>query len=327
MNSLNDLKIVSWNILAPELFMYFWRSSYGLAVIGDKKYYDNVNFNRIQNVVARLRSYDADIICLQEVTNNTYTYLNNLSIQQYIADTLNYSVVSQSFKQSKFKYGYPPNEQFLKYEVDSGVATLVKNNSNVKPIQRIIVAENFGASPLFKSGIGSPFTLDQFYLGQILFNVLNVHIRMQYPHISAPVNEVYTRISSVLNHLQLQNTIALGDFNAHSLIAGRELFTSNFYDTMYDQQGSDLIDDHVFIGNSLRKYQTIVQYDTSLQLLETNINTPASDPNIWKRADVKYTLSRHNNDLIYSSNVTSDHYPILVTLLLNRRRNITHNLI
>ena len=31
----SGLRIVVWNVLAPELLLYFWRSSYGLPLLPD----------------------------------------------------------------------------------------------------------------------------------------------------------------------------------------------------------------------------------------------------------------------------------------------------
>ena len=49
-----DAKIVSWNILAPELMFFFWRSSYGLEVHDNLEYYHTVHHMRIQNIIHTL---------------------------------------------------------------------------------------------------------------------------------------------------------------------------------------------------------------------------------------------------------------------------------
>ncbi len=269
---------LSWNVLAPELFMYFWRGSYGLLTSTHKKYYDNIQLNRINMMIQYIKGYDADILCLQETTNNIYPYLNNLSMQEYIAQQCDYTIVSNSYKKSPFRYDYPPVEQKRTYSVDSGVSTLVKNNSSVKFVKHIISAEDFGPSQLFPSGVGSPFSANYFVQHNHQFYVVNVHIRMQYPHIHLSLDEVYNRISTKLTNQQLQNTITMGDFNAHSLISGKELFTSDFYLSMFDRNGHELIDDHVFVGNQLGQYDINVGYGSDIQLLEMNTNIPSSTP-------------------------------------------------
>ncbi|SNW62646.1 Endonuclease/exonuclease/phosphatase family protein [Orpheovirus IHUMI-LCC2] len=329
-----NVRIVSWNILAPELLLYFWRGSYGLNISNDKFYYDDINKNRIDNIITKLREYNADIVCLQEITNLKYEYLEGKSIVEYISDKLDYYVVSESYKHSPFKYNYPPSEQLIRrtgsMEVDSGVATLLKMDSKVQLVENIGRAEDFkgvypreyedekASSNVFSSGVGSPFVLDLFEYEYRHFFVGNVHIRMQYPSILQPLNEVHNRISNVLSEDELRNMVLVGDFNAHGLQGARELFASDLHKYMFDEQGSELIDDHIFLGNDMRFYGRNIYYDKNVRLLNMDVNSNTADKNRWSIPQSKYNLSIENNELVNMKVITSDHYPIILTLDFSR---------
>lgn len=321
-NSNRDLKIVSWNVLAPELLLYFWRSSYGIDTpTNENIYYDDINEIRIINIVDYLRSYDADIICLQEVTDREYDFLNNMSIQDYIANNLGYTIVSESFKQSKMRYNYPPTEQNIRdpnKSFDSGVSTLIKNNTNIVFYENTIAtAETFGTSDLFNSGVGSPFTLDSFISNGVQFYLANVHVRMNYPHILKPLNEIYDRITSYIGKIGLRSTIIIGDFNAEELIPARELFASNFYDDMFNKEGYDLKLDHAMIGKNFMNYDIDMYHDMEMPLFEMKLNEPASNSRVWNNPNQKYNKSSLNNKIINDGFETSDHYPVILTLNLS----------
>lgn len=296
------MKIISWNILAHELMLYFWRSSYGLELAQTgKDGYLAVLEMRMNNIVEKLHEHDSDVICLQEITNTRYDILDGMTTHQYIAQELDYDIAGQGYKNSMFNYGLPPNEQTRKFSMDSGVATLVRKGLDYVHVSDV---NDFGKSPYFKSGDGSPFTLD--HINGIY--VCNMHVRMNYPNISS-VNEVYDRISSVLTHTQLQNTIALGDFNAGTVAANLDLMRSKFYQTMFDEQGHVLVEDHVFIGNNLRKAQVTVNMDASMPLLKMGVNKVASGVR-WTKPDTKYIRSEYNNKLLLTRTATTDH-PII----------------
>ena len=69
--------ICTLNVLSPELMLYFWRSSYGLPTLKENKDYDDVMKSRITNCVSYLKKIKPDVLCLQEITNKKYTYLNH----------------------------------------------------------------------------------------------------------------------------------------------------------------------------------------------------------------------------------------------------------
>ena len=321
------IKIVNWNILAPGLLFYFWRSSYGLNLTKNQETYNIIQKKRVDNILKYLSKYNADIMCLQEVTNEKYPYLDNLTIQEYIGQELGYEIISESFKLSPFKYDYPPTEQLQKYSMDSGVATLVKINSPIiNSTESIAHAEDFGQSKIFNSGIGSPFVVDKITLkNKKIIYLTNLHIRMEYPYIKRPLEEVYNRITQVLNKNQMKCMIVVGDFNAGGLKPAKDLFTSSFYNYLFDEQGHNLIDDHVFLGNNLRNYKINTEYDTSVILLDMNVNTPTSNPK-WKLPNTEYMLSNKNNQLVINDIITTDHYPIIIDIVFDKIKRVPHQI-
>lgn len=330
-----SLRIVNWNILAPGLLQYFWRSSYGLAVKDDNDtfydhaYYDNVQKTRLLNIVCKLKTYNADIICLQEVTSQRFEFLGNQTMQQYIAEQLGYVVVSGSFKGMPFNYSYPPTEQPSRnskdqLSMDSGVATLMKKDQHISHTKTLATAESFGTSEVFGKGYGSPFTVDEFVVdGQTIY-VVNTHIKMQYPGIAGPVNEIYERTSRVITPENQRYTIMTGDFNAGTLQAAKDLFRSNLYKNMFDIKGHEFIDDHVFIGNGLRMYQNSVEHDKTVKLLEMGLNKPPSNNKYWGQSDTSYKQSPTNNVLVDNRTATTDHYPIDVKIIFEKAQRQAH---
>ena len=308
---INSIKIMSINVLAPELMLYFWRSSYGIKVYS-KEQCDKIHKTRIDNIIKIIKREVPDVLCLQEVTNSTYQYLNNMKIGDYIGSFTNMYVINESFKDSIFKYNYPPMEQRTSYWCDSGVCTLLKDNLfYLKHVTDVANAETFGASKLFKSGVGSPMTVDLItYQGKSLY-IVNVHIRMMYPSIKLPLKEIYDRLLSL--KINLNDTIIIGDFNAHGKVPTKELFTSPFYKEMTDLLGSELVDDHVFIGNKLRNNKNSVKILTDVPLLEMDVNLPTSDRK-WGNKETPYTQSKVNNNLIETNKVSTDHAPIVCVL-------------
>src|SRR3990167_4827517 len=77
-------KILSWNILAHELMLYFWRSSYGLELVPS---YDTILKMRLDNIISKLAEHHADVICLQEVTDTIHEILGEKTTYQYISDS------------------------------------------------------------------------------------------------------------------------------------------------------------------------------------------------------------------------------------------------
>ena len=336
MQSERPVTIITWNILANELLLYLWRGSYGLEIRADgntdigRAYYNNIHRMRINNIIERLREYDADIICLQETTNVEYEYLGGKTTQKYIADAMGYEVVSNSYKNNPFTCNYPPYEQRFRglasqqLSMDSGVSTLLKTagaaiTANVKLVRNIATANSFPASVVFGKGSGSPFTLDKFIIKGFEFNIVNVHIKMEYPSIINPVKEVFDRISQRLTPHELVKTIVMGDFNAGAARASIELKESPFNEEMTDINREKFIDDHVFVGNNINRDNNVkIRYIEDISILEMNVNMPVLDKK-WKGpiAVQDYNQSEINNRLIYgqpieAGMVTSDHYPIRI---------------
>ena len=318
------LKICCWNILAPELMFYFWRSSYGLKVNDSKDYYNNITKKRIDNIVEYLKKGGFNVICLQEITDKIYPYLDNKTIQQYIADKMGFNLVSQAFKESVFEANLPPTEQQKDgdLKIDSGVSVIASKLITIKPVAN---SSEFGSSKQFKSGVGSPFTIDQIKMSEgfvdkqgdnksdVFYYLVNIHVRMNYPHILDSLNESFSRIKSKLTSQQLVWTIFLGDFNAHDSVASKELTNSDLHTHMFDIFGDMPVDDHIFIGRSIRHRYHHAYLDADIDLLEMGLNTPSTGQK-WIKADDDYKKSIPNQKLLDSGKATTDHYPIIATL-------------
>ena len=321
---MNNFRILSINVLAPESLLFFWRSSYGLSTDQYKsnQSYDEVNFNRIDQFLNYINRYLPDIICLQEVSDRDYDYLNfnglNQTIQNYIAKQLDYTVISQSFTNSIFQYNYPPIEQTRKFSVNLGVATLIKNNSQVKFLRNISTANLFGQSQIFKLGDGSPFTLDAFKIGKYIFNIVNVHIKMHNYHIGKSCEEVFLRLNHDLeNNYGWSKTIIVGDFNAHTSLCSAELKNSHLCSQMTDLTSHINIDSKILIGYNYQKHGFQVNYwiakDLPILIQNVNQSLPMMS-DLWQFPETQYCLSETNNQLIGNNLATADHYPMFINV-------------
>ena len=292
------MKIMSWNILAPGLFYFFWSSCYGLDAVQDNEYYDCLDKKRFDNILSVLKKHAAEVICLQEVIREPVEYLDGKTIQQFIADELGYVLVSESFKNAKFFYYYPPDSQpkkgaVHKLTLDSGVATLVRPDLYAK---NIATAETFGQSKIFEKppgNVGSPFTIDR--IGSDIY-IVNVHMKMKHPNIAEPLAEFYDRVSSELSLSKLGSTVFVGDFNAGTTEAAEDLSKSKLYCELRDMVGHQS-NNRVFIGNKLVNGSN-VDHDREVEIL-----TRGFHKNI-----------KANNRLVSEQIVTSDHYPYIATI-------------
>lgn len=305
------ITILNWNILAPGLLLFFWRGSYGLDLLAGRAEYDALNTSRLRNMKTLIEQYRPTVVTLQEVTNVRYAYLGDRTMQAYLADELGYRLINESFKKKPFNYDYPPREQTRGRHADSGVATLVRNDTRSAPIT------SAGKSTLFADGSnGSPYTVDRVQMGSETVYVANVHIRMEYPHIARPLQEVYDGIRSALTKKQLENTVVLGDFNAGNKKAATDLFRSPFYEHMFDERGHTMELDHVFVGNDLRRKRAVrtTYVPSGDSVLEMNLNRPAVGKQYRRDSGERYQRSVANNALIQQHSVTSDHEPMLVEI-------------
>jgi len=173
----DSLRIMSFNILAPGLFLYFWRGSYGLRLLGDADY-DAANRSRLDRVVEIIQAEAPDVLCLQETSDRRYSVLDDRTSQEYIAARLGYEIVSEASKDSPFFFSYPPHEQQRILSMDSGVCTLVNPEAGVKHVATVSTVNDYTGSNVFATGAGSPFVVDEFSLGALTFHVVNLHVRM-----------------------------------------------------------------------------------------------------------------------------------------------------
>jgi hypothetical protein len=164
------LRVVSLNILAPELLCYFWRSSYGLPLLPDARdYLGALTRRRMQCLALALRALvpPADVVCLQETGGDGteasggsgggggLESLDGLSTQAFLARELGLVIASQSCKDSEMRFGLPPAEQAVREEawraagarsVRTGVATLY-NPRTVRHAARVAAASTVALSP------------------------------------------------------------------------------------------------------------------------------------------------------------------------------------
>lgn len=353
------VRVMTWNILAPELMSYFWRSTYGLPVPAKpEEEIRAVTAARMSNIAAAIRAAKPDIVLLQE-TSDTAFFPDGKSCVAWIANATGLRVASGSSKGSRFHWGHPPAEQPGRgaphLSMDSGVTTLY-DPGTVAHVRSVATAETFGPSAVFGGkGWGSPFTVDAFAIlpiashataataaegsGSRPFVVVNTHIRMQFPHIAAPLEEVAARVRSALRTGSSgssssggaggsggggsevwKRVVLAGDVNAgHSAAAadyraavGAGGPLSGLTDA-FDPTLSTAADDHMLVGPGL----TVAARETStLPLLDmhTNSQLPASDSRLWSRPDTQYQLNEKNAALLASGRATSDHPYLLVVL-------------
>ncbi len=295
---------------------YFWRSSYGLRTTGrSKQDYDKIQERRIDKMIDYIINAEPNILCLQETTDTKHDYLGGKTVQEYIADKLDFRIVSEATKQSPMGYGIPPEEQKRIMEMDSGVATMILNDSeNLVHMDTYMTSDTYGSSDVFKKGVGTPFTYDLFEYDGHSFGIVNLHAKMKYPNILESLNEAYDRICrETVDDEIMRNLIILGDMNAHGLRGAKDLFMSNLYTHAFDYQGSELIDDHVFFGKDLLDWTIRVNYGKGLPLLKVGANEPVTGKR-WTKPKTRFCLNRENNKLITSNKATSDHYPIDIYL-------------
>lgn len=201
---------MTWNVLAPELLQYFWRSSYGLPLLASSAEYEAVTASRLHNVAAHVKHVSPDVLLLQETSDTRFACLGDRTTAEYLAHETGMVVASSSAKHLPFTYGQPPYEQAgrgrpTSRSMDSGVTTLY-TPSRVSHLSAVCTAESScglsegrpPASSVFpRGGVGSPFTLDAFSGigegGAPPFLVLNTHVRMEYPRIGASLGEAMSR--------------------------------------------------------------------------------------------------------------------------------------
>lgn len=251
MSTNRPLRIVSLNVLAPELLFLFWRSSYGLPLLPPADY-GAVTSSRCTALAVALRALSPDVLLLQEVTDYRHPCLDHYPTAEWFARALGLTLAQTSFKGMASTWGLPPFEQRKPpleqaavaagmqlpgsggpgvLRADSGVATLY-NPRVLRHVRCLGNAEAYGRSHLFPTGWGSPWTLDAFSLvapgvsgggGDYtlpppILRVMNVHMKMQWPNILRPLGEAFSRAGACLaappELSPWDHVVVGGDFNA-----------------------------------------------------------------------------------------------------------------
>ena len=247
------LRIVTLNVLAPELLFFYWRSSYGLPLLPTEAAYHAVTLSRCATMARALRALSPDVLLLQEVTDYRHAALDYFPTAEWFARALGLRVASASFKGTPASWGAPPYEQRREaaaqeaaergealprsggpgvLRADSGVATLF-NPAVLRHAGCLGTAEAHGPSAVFAKGWGSAWALDAFSrvaeggggggggghaLPPPLLRVLNVHMRMSFPRILLPLGEAFERAGRSLGASPAlapwNHVVCGGDFNA-----------------------------------------------------------------------------------------------------------------
>lgn len=329
------LRIVSLNILAPELLQFFWRSSYGLPLLPTDAAYGALTARRLSSVAGVLSSLGADVVVLQETTDTVHTELGGRTTASYLAFATGLVVAGESFKRSRMAYGVPPREQVRGAGVttmDSGVATLY-NPRTVAHVRAVAAAEDWGGrSAVFPTGVGSPFRVDAFAPvgGGAPVCVMNVHVKMQWPHIRASLAEALQRAGEALERggegvaggardvqdARWTRVVVAGDLNAKEGAAAEDLRAllppgGALMDAFAAPAGAPQpppADDHVLLGPGLAVVRAEVHPAPLLAMCK--VDGPTSDAK-WARADTRFTHHAGNAELL-AAGVTSDHPPLVV---------------
>ena len=326
------LRILSWNILAPELLQYFWRSSYGLPLLHSASHYEALTIARLTAMVSQVRELAPDVLLLQEVTDTAFSALGGQTTAAWLANALGMELAGSSFKHAPFRYSLPPHEQpgperagspsSSAQSADSGVATLFAP-ARVALVAHLLDASAVGPSTLFRSGVGSPFSVDAVQLrsrsGSQPLVLVNTHIRMQYPRIAAPLAELLARASRAAPAGWARTVIA-GDLNAGHVAAAADLAAAlqaasgALSDVpLAGAPAGEPADDHALVGAGVRVLQA-ARVAVPLLAMSDGCGGGAatSDHKLWGRATTPYAVHADNASLIASGRVTSDHPPLLV---------------
>lgn len=356
--NVRPIKIMSFNILAPELLEAFWNPSYNL-IKPTKKELQEILSKKRENIINIIKLEKPDILCLQEVsvvltpskTINTINYKKEMEKEW---KSLGMKIASLSFKHSPISYEKPfkiteNNQQKTskhwskqKYQVDSGILTLYDprvikyikgiraedfgkdttqyeyNQSLPKDVLKIIKktkkikkSDSLNLKPCsFKkswycktkemSSIGTPFSLDTFqFMNQqgYSFNVLNVHIRMNFPRIDS-FQTVLNRIKS-RKFDDWETTILNGDFNTSEKMAHKTIKIM--------LKGTK--QKRLFGGiDDIRFYRG--------QKIKIHSKKKSKIPLLKFRVEKNKKKIKSNNKLIQSNLFLSDHPPIVVEFSL-----------
>jgi len=236
----NDIKILSWNILAPQLLKKFWHNYFDLSIPAPSQLDIDANtVIRTNAMVAVLKSLDCDIICLQEITLDAYQLLNGETIHGYIASLL----------------GMEYYETYKQNTGQTGIATLFKTGMGVEKIDYNKYIKGSGESPFLTCKYNST-----------LFT--NVHLVMD----QNSLDKLYNDISSN------KPNFILGDLNCKSNFRTMETTTNaNGYINIPIRSGDDVFAFDMSVGYRnpyvVTKYKDNMGSDKNIDILTINGKT------------------------------------------------------
>jgi len=361
------LRIVSLNVLAPELCFQLWRSSYGLPLLSSAAAYGATTRSRYIALAHALRALSPDVLLLQEVSDFRHPSLGHSTTADWFARALGLAVAQVSFKGAPISWNLPPHEQRREgpaqaaaeagmrlpgsggpgvVRADSGVATLY-NPAALRHEGSLGNAEAHGASAEFKTGWGSPWTLDAFSLAggggggggdyalpPPVLRVLNVHIETTSPHILRSLCEVFSRAGKSLGAAPelapWDHVVVGGGFNAGEKDAADEFrlfFTgggaaaSQLREVPQPGGGSGARAplDRFLVGPGVSVCgggECVVGDEPLLTINTQPPGVKAFDARAWGRGDTPYVVHGANEALLARGGAGSDHSTLLVSVAL-----------
>lgn len=331
------LRICTLNVLCPELLFFFWRGSYGLPLLDSEISYEKSSRLRFDNIIRVLETVKPDILCLQEISDSRFPSLDFFPTPEYLGRRLGLQVAGRSFKGAEMIWGFPPREQSRnapQKKFDSGVATLY-NPKRLDHAGQLGKAESHGQSSIFRTGWGSPFTVDAFEVKGWegpQFHVVNTHIRMVYPNILKPLTEFFQRVNSSFSASKIDwdRVVLCGDLNASSTPASEDfkiflaaqsalvdmpLGGSNAggSESAYGGEKGETLkprDDHILLSKGIVAPLGCAQSSLAPLLVMSTQDSKlsTSDASLWGVEGTQYTIHAGNSALLNEGGQgTSDH--------------------
>ena len=282
--NINNLKILTWNLTTNSIIYKGWRQNFGLYYPEEvhnlnynQSYYQRIhifkyiNSLRLKNIVNNIKKYNPHILLLHGISDDTIINFNNKTIQEYISDILDYTIISTKYNKNIEIWDLPPFEQILdKKNIKSknGVSMLLSNKVNF-----VIDKTNY------KLNISRAYNFKRLLFLDGEFTILNIDI---------DINDLEDVIKELNNKNIDLNKILIVAKNKNNLIAISHKFTfknlkinlpilkTNINDGKYPERWKNY-------WNNQKNYK-----DKSL---------------------VNFTLNNYKNN--YTSNISKSNYKIL----------------
>ena len=316
--------------------------------------YASLTAIRMTNVVNILRDLKPDILLLQETSDTVHSCLGNRTVARFIADELSLTIAGESFKGSCFEFSEPPFEQSRGSRMDSGVATLYNTRkvdhlailaraesegrcelfrsgfgspftadsfrikqSTITTTTTTILSPSDGRVNIEKisgsaSGGGGGGGGGGNSVGTV--TIVNIHVRMQFPNIKAPLADVFERLARAgvgVGESGWKRTIVAGDLNAGGISSAPDLAAVQPSGLIDVFSGAPPADDRVLVGTAVRVRKALVANNVPLLAMGTGAGMSGSQ---WSKAETKYTINLSNKVLLETKTMSSDHLPLIIDI-------------